>query len=36
VRAYLAVRRLKGAPITFPIATGAPQPLVGGVIALPD
>ena len=34
--AYLAVRRLKGLPITFPTTTGAPQPMVGGVIAPPD
>jgi anhydro-N-acetylmuramic acid kinase len=34
--AYLAVRRLEGLPITFPTTTGAPQPLVGGVIAPPD
>jgi anhydro-N-acetylmuramic acid kinase len=34
--AYLAVRRLKGLPITFPTTTGAPTPLVGGVIAPPD
>jgi anhydro-N-acetylmuramic acid kinase len=34
--AYLAVRRLKGLPITFPTTTGAPKPLVGGVIASPN
>jgi anhydro-N-acetylmuramic acid kinase len=33
--AYLAVRRLRGLPITFPTTTGAPRPLVGGVIATP-
>jgi anhydro-N-acetylmuramic acid kinase len=33
--AYLAVRRLKGLPITFPTTTGAPTALVGGVIAPP-
>jgi anhydro-N-acetylmuramic acid kinase len=31
--AYLAVRSLKGLPITFPGTTGAPQPLTGGVLA---
>jgi anhydro-N-acetylmuramic acid kinase len=30
---YLAVRALKGMPITFPTTTGVPRPLVGGVIA---
>jgi anhydro-N-acetylmuramic acid kinase len=30
--AYLAVRALKGLPITFPSTTGAPRPLSGGVI----
>jgi len=34
--AYLAVRRLKGLPITFPTTTGAPKPLMGGVIASPN
>jgi anhydro-N-acetylmuramic acid kinase len=33
--AYLAVRRLKGLPITFPTTTGAPTPLMGGIIAPP-
>src|SRR5262249_44406806 len=33
--AYLAVRTLKGLPITFPTTTGAPQPLQGGVVARP-
>jgi anhydro-N-acetylmuramic acid kinase len=33
--AYLAVRRLAGLPITFPGTTGAPVPLVGGVLATP-
>jgi anhydro-N-acetylmuramic acid kinase len=32
--AYLAVRSLKGLPITFPGTTGAPRPLTGGVRAL--
>ena len=31
--AYLAVRSLKGLPITFPGTTGAPRPLTGGVRA---
>jgi anhydro-N-acetylmuramic acid kinase len=30
--AYLAVRALKGLPITFPTTTGAPVPLPGGVL----
>lgn len=33
--AYLAVRCLKGLPITFPGTTGAPRPLAGGVVARP-
>lgn len=28
---YLAVRSLRGEPITFPTTTGAPEPLTGGV-----
>jgi anhydro-N-acetylmuramic acid kinase len=31
--AYLAVRSLRGLPITFPSTTGAPHPLSGGVLA---
>jgi anhydro-N-acetylmuramic acid kinase len=31
--AYLAVRSLRGLPISFPATTGAPQPLAGGVLA---
>jgi anhydro-N-acetylmuramic acid kinase len=31
--AYLAVRALKGLPVTFPETTGAPRPLVGGRLA---
>lgn len=31
--AYLAVRSLKGLPITFPGTTGVPAPLAGGVLA---
>jgi anhydro-N-acetylmuramic acid kinase len=30
--AYLAVRRLKGLPITFPTTTGVERPLEGGVL----
>jgi anhydro-N-acetylmuramic acid kinase len=33
--AFLAVRCLRGLPISFPNTTGAPQPLTGGVIARP-
>jgi anhydro-N-acetylmuramic acid kinase len=33
--AYLAVRSLRGLPITFPGTTGAPHPLTGGVLAKP-
>jgi anhydro-N-acetylmuramic acid kinase len=33
--AYLAVRSLRGLPITFPGTTGAPRPLSGGVLARP-
>jgi anhydro-N-acetylmuramic acid kinase len=31
--AYLAVRSLRGLPLTFPGTTGAPSPLTGGVLA---
>jgi anhydro-N-acetylmuramic acid kinase len=31
--AYLAVRSLKGLPLTFPATTGVPHPLTGGVLA---
>ena len=31
--AYLAVRSLKGLPITFPGTTGVARPLTGGVLA---
>ena len=30
--AYLAVRSLKGLPITYPTTTGVPQPMTGGVL----
>lgn len=33
--AYLAVRCLRGLPITFPGTTGVPQPLSGGLVARP-
>jgi 1,6-anhydro-N-acetylmuramate kinase len=33
--AFLAVRSLKGLPITFPETTGAPGPLTGGRLHLP-
>ena len=33
---YLAVRSLKGLPITFPGTTKAPRPMTGGVLALPE
>ena len=33
--AYLAVRSLKGLPITFPGTTGAPEPLTAGRLARP-
>ena len=33
--AYLAVRSLKGLPLTFPGTTGVAQPLAGGVLAKP-
>ena len=31
--AYLAVRSLRGLPLTFPTTTGAPRALTGGVLA---
>jgi anhydro-N-acetylmuramic acid kinase len=33
--AYMAVRSLRGLPITFPTTTGVPEPMSGGVIAEP-
>ncbi|HZD90758.1 MAG TPA: anhydro-N-acetylmuramic acid kinase [Pseudolabrys sp.] len=33
--AYLAVRHLRGLPLTFPRTTGAPAPLPGGILARP-
>ncbi len=34
--AYLAVRTLKGLPLTFPTTTGVPRAMTGGVVARPD
>jgi anhydro-N-acetylmuramic acid kinase len=34
--AYLAVRTLRGLPITFPRTTGVARPMTGGVVANPD
>jgi len=33
--AYLAVRAMRGLPLTFPTTTGAPAPMTGGVISHP-
>jgi len=33
--AYLAVRHLRGLPITFPTTTGVPEPVQGGVLVKP-
>ncbi len=33
--AYLAVRRLKGLPITFPTTTGVPEAMAGGIVTQP-
>ena len=33
--AFLALRAADGAPLTYPMTTGAPQPLSGGRISLP-
>ena len=33
--AFLAVRTMRGLPITFPTTSGAPQPMAGGIVALP-
>ena len=33
--AYLAVRSLKGLPLTFPTTTGVPAPLAGGIVSQP-
>jgi anhydro-N-acetylmuramic acid kinase len=34
--AYLAVRSLKGLPLTFPTSTGVPRAMAGGVLARPQ
>ena len=31
--AFMAVRRVRGLPISFPTTTGAPRPLCGGRLA---
>ena len=33
--AFLAVRALKGLPLTFPTTTGVPRPMTGGVLVKP-
>ena len=33
--AFLAIRSLRGLPLTFPSTTGVPRPMPGGVIAAP-
>jgi anhydro-N-acetylmuramic acid kinase len=33
--AFLAVRSLKGLPLTFPTTTGVPEPMQGGVLVRP-
>jgi anhydro-N-acetylmuramic acid kinase len=33
--AYLAVRSLRGLPLSFPGTTGVPHPMPGGVLARP-
>jgi anhydro-N-acetylmuramic acid kinase len=33
--AFLAVRSVRGLPITFPTTSGAPKPMLGGVVARP-
>ena len=33
--AFLAVRSMRGLPITFPATTGAPKPMRGGVLVRP-
>lgn len=34
--AFLAARTLRGLPVSFPGTTGAPAPLAGGRISLPE
>jgi anhydro-N-acetylmuramic acid kinase len=31
--AYLAVRSLRGLPISFPMTTGVPRPMTGGALS---
>jgi anhydro-N-acetylmuramic acid kinase len=33
--AFLAIRSLKGLPLTFPLTTGVPAPMTGGILAKP-
>jgi anhydro-N-acetylmuramic acid kinase len=33
--AYLAVRSMRGLPLSFPATTGVPAPLTGGVLVRP-
>src|SRR5918997_1562589 len=33
--AYMAVRSLKGFPLTYPNTTGVPEPTTGGIVARP-
>jgi anhydro-N-acetylmuramic acid kinase len=33
--AYLAVRSMRGLPLTYPTTTGCDKPVSGGVLALP-
>jgi anhydro-N-acetylmuramic acid kinase len=33
---YLAVRSLRGLPLTFPTTTGVPEPMPGGMLARPE
>jgi anhydro-N-acetylmuramic acid kinase len=33
--AFLAVRSIRGLPLTFPATTGVPEPMTGGVLAMP-
>jgi anhydro-N-acetylmuramic acid kinase len=34
--AYMAVRSVKGLPISFPTTTGVPHPMPGGKLNLPE
>ena len=33
--AFMAVRSLRGLPLTFPTTTGVPEPMSGGVLVRP-